>query len=141
MTREEQIQYLMEQASDDCELASELTLLHANASVSRAYYAMFHAAEALLLTKDMNFKKHSGVISAFNREFVKTGVLPTTMTKWLQKGFTYRTQGDYGPVPVKPEAAAAVAQSAGEFVKTIKEALKKAGFLSVCPNDNYGSSS
>lgn len=105
MNRREQIRYLMDQARDDCGLALELSERHPNAAVSRAYYAMFHAAEAILLTKDMSFKKHSAVIIAFNREFVKTGTLPAAMTKWLQKGFSYRTQGDYGPVPVKGEAA------------------------------------
>lgn len=71
MTLGEQIQYLMEQAEDDCELAREWSAGHPNAAVSRAYYAMFHAAEAILLTKDMKFKKHSAVISAFNRVFCK----------------------------------------------------------------------
>jgi uncharacterized protein (UPF0332 family) len=129
MTPEEQIQYLMRQSKDDCELSRELSARHPNAAVSRAYYAMFHAAEAILLTKNMKFQKHSAVISAFNREFVKTGALPAPMTKWLQKGFIYRTQGDYGPVPVKTEAAEAIAESAAEFVETIREALLKDGFL------------
>jgi uncharacterized protein (UPF0332 family) len=34
-------------------------------SVSRAYYAMFYAAEAVLLTKGLSFLSHKGVISAF----------------------------------------------------------------------------
>lgn len=42
-------------------------------AVSRAYYAMFYAAEALLLTKNLSFSKHSGVISGFWEHFVKKG--------------------------------------------------------------------
>ena len=41
-------------------------------SVSKSYYAIFFAAKALLLTKKLYPKKHSGVISFLNRYFVKT---------------------------------------------------------------------
>lgn len=40
-------------------------------AVSRAYYAMFYAAEALLLDQDLSFPKHSTVISAFGQRFVR----------------------------------------------------------------------
>ena len=43
---------------------------------SRAYYAMFSVAQALLLSKDFSFSKHSAVISAFGQHFAKTGILP-----------------------------------------------------------------
>lgn len=138
MTVQAQVQYLMEQARDDCGLSDQLSERHPNASVSRAYYAMFHAAEALLLTKGMSFRKHSAVIGAFNREFVKTRILPAEMSKWLQKGFAYRTQGDYGPVPVKPEAAQAVARSAAEFVRIISEALGRMDFPTEPVDDGSG---
>ena len=36
---------------------------------SRAYYAMFGAAEALLLSKELSFSKHSAVIAAFGQHF------------------------------------------------------------------------
>jgi len=44
-------------------------------SVSRAYYAMFYSAEAVLLTKDLSFSSHRGVISAFGEYFVKNDIL------------------------------------------------------------------
>ena len=34
-------------------------------SVSRTYYAMFYCAQAILLTKNLSFSSHKGVISAF----------------------------------------------------------------------------
>jgi len=34
-------------------------------SVSRTYYAMFYSTQAMLLTKDLSFSSHKGVISAF----------------------------------------------------------------------------
>lgn len=41
-------------------------------SVGRSYYAMFYVSQALLLTKDIVFSKHSAVISAIGKEFVKS---------------------------------------------------------------------
>jgi len=41
-------------------------------SVSRTYYAMFYAAQAALLTKNLSFSSHKGVISAFGKHFIKT---------------------------------------------------------------------
>lgn len=54
-------------------------------SASRAYYAMFYCAEAVLLTKNLSFSKHSAVITAFGKEFIKTGIFPQKMriTLWM----------------------------------------------------------
>lgn len=46
-------------------------------SVSRAYYAMFYGAWAPPLTRDIRQSTHSGVIAAFNQQFVQTGNRPT----------------------------------------------------------------
>jgi uncharacterized protein (UPF0332 family) len=45
-------------------------------AISRAYYAMFYMAEACLLTKNLSFSKHSGVLSAFNQHFIKANIFP-----------------------------------------------------------------
>jgi len=38
-------------------------------SISRAYYAIFHAARAVLLTKEIDTDTHSGAISMFGLHF------------------------------------------------------------------------
>ena len=45
-------------------------------SVARSYYAMFSAVRALLAMEDLDSQKHSGVISLFNKHFVKSGIRP-----------------------------------------------------------------
>ncbi len=62
---------------------------------SRAYYAAFYAMQAILLTKDLSFSKHSGVIAAFNRQFIKTGVFPKEFSKLISRLFRERQTGDY----------------------------------------------
>ncbi|MEW6070147.1 MAG: HEPN domain-containing protein [Candidatus Thermoplasmatota archaeon] len=65
-------------------------------SASRAYYAMFYTPEAILLTKNLSFSKHSAVISAFGREFIKTKILPQKLREYLVSAFDTRQLGDYG---------------------------------------------
>ncbi|MHC4425811.1 MAG: HEPN domain-containing protein [Planctomycetota bacterium] len=66
-----------------------------DSAVSRAYYAMFYAAEAALLKKEMTFSSHKAVISAFGRYFVKTGVFDKRMGRDLNIIFGERQLGDY----------------------------------------------
>lgn len=62
---------------------------------SRAYYASFYAIEAVLLTKGLVFSKHSGVISAFNKHFIKPAIFPREFSKLITRLFRERQIGDY----------------------------------------------
>lgn len=64
-------------------------------SVSRAYYAVYHAISAVLLSKGLHFSSHGQTIGAFNKEFIKTKKLPTSFTKVIEKLFNERQIGDY----------------------------------------------
>ncbi len=61
---------------------------------SRAYYAVFYALEAVLLTKSLAFSKHSAVIAAFNQHFIKTGVFPKEFSRFISRLFRERETGD-----------------------------------------------
>lgn len=65
-------------------------------AASRAYYAAFYAASALLLKENMDTSKHSGVIASIHRLFVKTGKLDKEQGKNLNWLFELRGVGDYG---------------------------------------------
>ncbi len=69
---------------------------HFDFAASRAYYAMFFAVEALMLDMDLSFSKHSAVIAAFGKEFVKTGIFDCRFHRSLLKAFDLRNAGDYG---------------------------------------------
>jgi len=89
-------QYRLDRAS---ETLLEAKLLfetgHFNGSVNRLYYAAFYAARALLAIKGLDSSKHSGVISLFNKEFVKEGIIDKSTGKALTKAFKLRSEGDY----------------------------------------------
>ena len=57
-----------------------------NGAVNRFYYAAFYAARALLATKNLDSSKHSGVLSYFNRYFIKDGLLPETPRSLNKQG-------------------------------------------------------
>lgn len=62
---------------------------------SRAYYAMFYVAEALLLEKGLAFSSHSAIIANFGREFAKTKTLNPKFHNYLIKSQDRRNIGDY----------------------------------------------
>ena len=89
-------------------------------SVSRTYYAMFYAAQAVLLTKTLSFSSHKGVISAFGKHFVKTEIFPKQMGRELNRAFEKRQIGDYGyKFVVSEEEATQMLQYGKEFVNKI----------------------
>lgn len=55
---------------------------------------MFYCAQALLLTKGLNFSKHSAVIAAFGKELAKTGVVPAEFHRHLIEAAEIREEGD-----------------------------------------------
>ena len=66
----------LERSNQSIEAARELTKDgYFDFAASRAYYAAFYAATAVLLSGGFEFKKHSGVIAAIHQKFVKTGKL------------------------------------------------------------------
>lgn len=91
------LQYRMEQAYEtllEAEILMDASALRG--TMNRAYYAMFYAVLALLATKQLGTSKHSGAISLFDREYVKTGIFPREFSKALHLAFDQRQIHDYG---------------------------------------------
>jgi len=64
-------------------------------SISRSYYAIFQAARALLALEGVESRKHSGVVSLFNRHFVKTGRVDKRLGVILKDAKRSREMADY----------------------------------------------
>jgi len=56
---------------------------------------MFYAAQALLETRNLSFSKHSAVIAAFGKEFIKTGKFDPKYHQYLIGAQASRQTGDY----------------------------------------------
>lgn len=90
------INYWLEKASESLAAASdELAAGRLTFAVNRAYYACFYTVSALLLNKELRFKKHSGVRAAFRQQFVKTGAASVEDGRLYDDLFESRQRGDY----------------------------------------------
>lgn len=98
-------------------------------AVSRVYYAMFYAAEALLLTKGLSFSSHKAVISAFGEQFVKTGVFKKDFSKAFTRAFEKRQIGDYEfTFTLTEKEAIELLKEAENFVVAITKYLTEQGY-------------
>ena len=64
-------------------------------SMNRVYYSMFYAVQALLAVDGVSFSKHGQVKGYFNRELIKTMILPKELGQTYNKAFEYRQKFDY----------------------------------------------
>ncbi len=88
--------YKLEQATDD--LDSAQLLLDAGkykAANNRAYYACFHAVDAILALEQTAFKKHKDTLAYFNKNYVHTEVFPKDVGKKIAKIEVIRHKSDY----------------------------------------------
>ncbi|MFH1859686.1 MAG: HEPN domain-containing protein [bacterium] len=95
-------------------------------AVNRFYYAILYAARAILALKRLDSAKHSGVISLFNKEFVKTGELPKEYGRIIGNVFNRRIEGDYSDIKTfSHEEVNDIAEDCEKFVSVIMEYLKQ----------------
>jgi len=93
-------------------------------AVSRAYYAMYHAARAALFTVNASPKTHEGVVSEFGKRFVLTGVVPKELGRDLANAKAARETYEYSvTASVGKAEAEAMLSSAQQFVDELKRIL------------------
>ena len=79
----------------------------ADDAVSRAYYAMYHAALALLATVHERPKTHKGVLMRFHSAFVETGRFSRDLYQAFAAAKEAREYGDYETGEPMTDATAA----------------------------------
>ena len=112
-------------------------------AISHAYYAIFYAAKAMLLTKNIVTKSpeiHKKTFELFKKEFVDTGILDTELLmiykkmiiradellqifkdeKWKRGHFTYETIPQANQKPAEESI-----EHATKFVKNIRTVIKE----------------
>lgn len=62
---------------------------------NRAYYAIFYTIRAVIALDKVDFKKHSGVIQYFQREYVKSGVFDKKYSAIIIEANEIRNASDY----------------------------------------------
>lgn len=115
----------LERAEQSIRAAKDLTINgYHDFAASRAYYAAFYGATAILLNEGLDFSKHSGVIASIHQQFVKTGKLSKEQGKDLSWLFEIRNVGDYGGMAhVSQQQAERAIQAAEDFLQAIQSLL------------------
>jgi uncharacterized protein (UPF0332 family) len=93
-------------------------------AVNRIYYAMFYAVSALACAHGFTTASHSQLRGYFNREFVKTGLIPAQHGKAYGIAFDSRKKGDYDDlVEFEKEQVHEMLREATEFLRVIKHLI------------------
>ena len=93
---QELIRGYLDKAKENIEVAERLLASNDfEVSISRAYYASFYAAHALLLSEGLNARSHGGVIALIGLHFVKAGKMDKKYARHLSNLLEDRQKGDY----------------------------------------------
>ena len=125
--RRELIKYRLEGARERLNSAEVLLALKSyKDSIGRSYYAMFTAVRALLAKDGVDYSKHAGVISYFQREYIKTQKFEKKYSKYLSQAFQIRNNTDYADFfIVSAQDAKEQYEKAKEFLKVIVKYLSE----------------
>lgn len=95
-------------------------------ALNRVYYCIFHTLKALAVLHNENFSKHSGYISYFQREYIKTEVFDRELSKIVTRAKTLRESSDYGDMAVvSKETAVNDYNDACSFYEKLSQFIKK----------------
>ena len=94
--KKELAQYRMETAKDDLRAAK--ILLDAGeykAANNRAYYAIFHAINAVHAIAGNGYKRHKDALANFNKNYIKTEIFPREIGRRIAEAEEIRHASDY----------------------------------------------
>jgi uncharacterized protein (UPF0332 family) len=114
-----------EQALGDARFLLDAKRLEAAAN--RAYYSMFHAANAALLASNVDKPKtHAGVLNLFGRYLVRTGRVDRQFAEDLREASDLRLKSDYQTdFTVREGQVKLVVEKAEAFVEEVKRLIAR----------------
>jgi hypothetical protein len=134
-TRDKQAKLALHRLQQADESLEEARFLYegrksARSIINRAYYSMFYSILALLIYEPFSSSKHSGVISYFNRNFIKAGIFSERLGRGVNKAFDLRQRCDYREqVNLTTEEVEPFLDLSREFIDSIRQYLKDKNFI------------
>jgi uncharacterized protein (UPF0332 family) len=99
-------------------------------AVNRAYYAVFYAACAVLASEGLSRSKHSGVVAAFRRHFIKPGTIEAEYGDIYGRVMDDRHLSDYDIEQIiEPDRARIDLDDAQRFVRRMEQYLVERGVI------------
>jgi len=91
---------------------------------------MFYSILALLIFEPYSSSKHSGVLSSFNRHFIKGGKIPKDIGGAVNKAFDIRQRGDYREqISLEPYQVEPFIDWADKLIESVRDFLKRSGHI------------
>lgn len=126
MSNHDLSKYRIDQA-DEClgSARKNLVMEEYKTAANRSYYCVFNAMKSILALDEIDFKKHSAVISYFRQTYIKTGVFEVKLSDFLEELFRVRGASDYDDffIVSKKDVEQQI-EKAEYFLNEIKEHLK-----------------
>ena len=123
--RRREIGELWRRAGDSLAAAQKLLADgFADFAASRAYYAAFYAASAVLLSEGKSFSKHTALLGHIHKDYVKPDRLPAEIGRIISSLYDLRNVADYGgPAHVDTLEAEKAIADAGLFLRAVRPLL------------------
>lgn len=117
----EYAKYRLERSKEEYETAIDmLDAKHFRAANNRAYYSIFHGMRSVLALDGFDSRKHSGIISFFRKEYIKTGIFESGLSDIIGEAFEIRNASDYDDMYLATEKEAREqVERAGQFYDAI----------------------
>ncbi|MCH5265925.1 MAG: HEPN domain-containing protein [Lachnospiraceae bacterium] len=121
-TRKDLALYRLQTAKGDLKSARILlTAEEYKSANNRAYYAIFHAINAIHALSGKAYKRHKDAISNFNKEYVKTEIFPREMGRKIGEAEEIRHASDYDDFYIASrEEAERLVAVAEEFIQMVE---------------------
>ncbi len=99
-------------------------------ALNRAYYSAFDAMRAINALDGFDSSKHSGVISHFNQEYVKTKIFPVYTSSIIRSASRLREKSDYEDFYVaNKEETLDIISKVETFINDVENYLKQKGII------------
>ena len=97
-----------------------------NTAVNRSYYAALSAVRALLILDGVNPESHAGAVTTLGLRYIRTKLLPVSVSKDFKTLMAKRSDVDYGDFEsVSPSEAAACVRRADRLLARIDTLRKR----------------
>lgn len=124
---DEELQLSREMARDAKLLLQEE---RTRSAANRAYYALFHAARALLTELRVDAKTHAGTISRFGKHAIKTGLMEKEYGKLLNRVFNLRDKSDYQVTAViEKDEVKEIVEKLDEFIDEVERVIREKRYM------------
>ena len=121
-TREDLARYRITTAKEDLKVWQ--ILLDADeyrGANNRAYYAIFHAINAIHALDGNGYKRHKDTIANFDKQYVKTEIFPREIGRKISKAEEIRHASDYDDFYIASKSEADnLISIANEFIKLVE---------------------